>query len=161
CAVPLAALSEARGRLDTVCGSSALIVKQVPDSVARRRVLQGADKRIVAQTARYIFQRPQVIAGPILRRDQHDEDVHRLAVQALQGDTRVRHADRADEAVDARVFGVRNGDAPADAGRAELLALEDGLDDLLRLARLEVAGAAEILDHLPDHAFLGGGPQLR
>ena len=46
-------------------------------------------------------------------------------------------ADRhgAHQAIDAGVLGVRDGHAAADAGAAQFLALQDGLDDALELAR--------------------------
>src|SRR5271165_6607089 len=52
-------------------------------------------------------------------------------------------------------------DASADAGGAEKLALEDRLDDIFRLGCLEIADAAQALDHFPDDALLGGGRQIR
>src|SRR5262249_54528044 len=68
--------------------------------------------------------------------------------------------DRADEAVHAVVLGVGDGHPPADAGRAEQFALEDGPDDLVRLTALEATGGPQALDHFADHALLGGGVQL-
>ena len=62
-----------------------------------------------------------MIAGPILRRNEQDEHVHRLAVEALEGNAVDRNGDGADEFVDAGVFGVRDGDAATDAGATEQL----------------------------------------
>ena len=61
----------------------------------------------------------------------------------------------ADEPVGGRVPGVGDGDAAADAGGAQLLAAEDGADDLVpRRSGRTVAGGVQRADHLAHHRFL-------
>src|SRR5579872_4365523 len=132
-------------------------VEQSQDALARSGVAQLVDEVVVAQAARHVLQGAEVVAGPVLRRDEQDEHEHRLAVEAVEGDAGGRDGDGADELLDAGVLGVRDGDAAADAGRAEQFALEDGADDVFDLGPLELAGGAQALDHLADDALLGGG----
>ncbi len=98
--------------------------------LAWRRKLTNS---LVLQVPRDVLQGPEVVAGLVRRRDQQEEDVDRLAVERREVDALARERDGADEPVDGRVPGVRDGDALADAGRAELLAAEDGADDALEV----------------------------
>src|SRR6476619_6113743 len=100
-------------------------LEQSPDRLARAGRPQRPHETVVAQGPRYVLQRSEMIAGPILRRDEQHEHIDRLAVQRVEGDAAIGDRDSADEPVDAGVLGMRNGDAAADAGRAERLALED------------------------------------
>ena len=102
-----------------------------------------------------------MVAGAVLRRDQEHEDVHRLGVDRLERYAVGGDGHGADQAVDAVVLGVGDGDAAADAGRAELLALEDGPDDVVGDVAGDVAGGAQAVDDLADHRLLRGGGQGR
>src|SRR5256885_463781 len=80
------------------------LLEQRPDSVARHGFLQGVDEAVIAQAAGDVFQGTQVVARPVLRRDQQDKHVDRLAVEAVEGDAAFRQGHRADEAFNAVVF---------------------------------------------------------
>src|SRR5262249_41118717 len=112
------------------------------------------------QAPRNIFQGAEVIAGPVLRRDEQDEHMDRLSIETVEGHPGAGQGDGADQPLDAGVLGMRGGDASADAGGAEQFAVQDGLNDIFELAPLEVPRAAQALDHLAYHPFLGGGRQL-
>src|SRR5438105_525560 len=60
-------------------------VEQLQHALAALSLAQRLHEMIVAQTARDIFQSAEMIAGPILGRDQQHENVHRFAVEALEG----------------------------------------------------------------------------
>src|SRR5262245_6739933 len=119
------------------------VIDQVPDDLAGGGLAEGPDEAVVPQAAGDVFQGPQVVAGTVLGRDEQDEHVDRLAVEAVEAHPRARQGHGADEAVHAAVLGVGDGHAAADAGGAEQLALEDRLDDVLRLVPLEVAGGPQ------------------
>ena len=55
--------------------------------------------------------------------------MHHFAVQAGEIDALRADGHGPDQVIDAGVFGMGNGDAPADTGAAQFLALQDGLDD--------------------------------
>src|SRR5262249_49096139 len=116
------------------------LAQEVPDSVATGGFAERADEAVVAEAARDVFQGAQMIPGAVLRRNEHDEQVDRFAVEAIERDAAAADGDGAHQAIDAGMLGVRDGDAAADAGRAQQLAFEDGLDDVFRLAGLEVTG---------------------
>src|SRR6516162_3127330 len=103
-------------------------VEQGGDLFPRLGRPQGADEAVVPERTGHVLQGAQMIARPVLRRDEQHEHVDGFAVEAVEGDALARNGYGADEALDAVVLGVRDGDAPADAGRAEELALEDGPD---------------------------------
>ena len=103
-------------------------------SSARLRLLEETAERVVAELPRDVLQAPAVVAGPVGRRNQQEEQVDGLAVEAGEIDARGADRHRAHQAIDAGVLGVRDGHAAADAGAAQFLALEDGLDDALEFA---------------------------
>src|SRR5262245_19739838 len=92
---------EIGSRLQTKAGSSRSyrvfhIAEQVPDGFARSGLAQRTDEAVVAEAARDVFQGAEMIARPVLRRDQHHEHVHRLAVERVERLTVLRHRDGAD-----------------------------------------------------------------
>ena len=101
-----------------------------------------------------------MVAGPVLGRDKQHEDLDGFAVQALEADAVVRDGDGADEPLDAGVLGVRDGDAAADAGRAEQLALENGPHHVVEVGFAEAARAVQAGRHFADHPFLVDGGQI-
>src|SRR5437870_1615217 len=113
-----------KGGLYESLRSTVVVVNQVPNLLRRSRLFQGGDEILVLQAARHAFEGTQVFAGPFLWRDEHDQDVYRLVVDAVIGDARLGQGDGADQPIDAGVFGMRDGDALADAGRTEHFALE-------------------------------------
>jgi hypothetical protein len=57
---------------------------------------------------------PWLIGG----RHQQEEEMHRIAIEAVEVDPFLAHRHRTDQFVDARVLRVRHGDPPTDAGGA-------------------------------------------
>src|SRR5579875_1196355 len=102
-----------------------------------------------------------MIARAVLRRDEQDEDIDRLPIQAVESDALVGDSDSANQAIDAVVLGMGNGDASANAGGAEELAFENGPDNVFQIGAAELAGSPQALDHGADDAFLVGGRQVR
>src|SRR5262249_12660021 len=96
-----------------------LIFEKVPNLFARGGLAQRADKAIVTQAARHVLQSTQMVSRTILRRNQHDENENRLAVQALKWHSAMRYGHRTDQAIHARMFGVRDGYTSPDAGRTQ------------------------------------------
>ena len=86
--------------------------------------------------------------------------MHDLAVKAGEIDALAADGHRPDEAVDAGVLRVRNGDSAADAGAAEFLALENRLDDALVFILLDFARFAKRLHHFSDGALFVDGLQF-
>src|SRR5262249_32319338 len=60
--------------------------QQRPDRLAVGGLAQGADEAIVAQTAGDVFQGAEMVARPILRRNQQDKHVDGLAIEAIKVD---------------------------------------------------------------------------
>ena len=75
----------------------------------------------------------QMIARAVGGRNQQEEQMHDLAVEAGEIDPQGADGHRADQAVDAGVLGMGDGDAAADAGAAQFLALQDRLDNVFEL----------------------------
>ncbi len=99
-----------------------------------------------------------MVGAGALGRDQHEDDVDRLAVECVEIDRLLGAGEETDEAVDTRHPAVRDGDAIADAGRAEALALEQGFEQLaVRKARQRGGMLGKLLQSL----LLAVGPQRR
>ena len=94
--------------------------------------------------------------GEISRKNK----LHLLAVEAVEIDAFAADGHGAHQAFDAGVLGVRHGDAAADAGAAQLLALQDRLDDALDFVGRDFSGFEQRPDHLANGAFLVVGRQL-
>src|SRR5262249_21340804 len=106
-------------------------VEQLPDVVARSRMAQRAHKAVVPKAARHIFQGAQMIAGPVLWRDQQHDHMHWLAVETVEWYAASRNGHRADQALDRIMLAMRDCHRSANPGRAQELALENCLDDVL------------------------------
>ena len=64
------------------------LVQQLLDVFRRLGLLEEAAEGVVAELPRDVLQRPQVVAGPVGRRNQQEEQVDRLAVEAGEIDPR-------------------------------------------------------------------------
>ena len=84
----------------------------------------------LAEMPRDAGERLQVIGAGALGREQEEDEVDRLVVERLEIDRLREPREQAEDAVEARELAVRDGDAAADAGRAELLALQKRIEDL-------------------------------
>src|SRR4051812_35783429 len=122
------------------------IIEQLPDGLTRASLAQRTHKAVIAQAARDVFESAKVIGRTIRRRDQEDKNIYRLAVQGFKRHSLGRHRDRADKLLHVVVFAMGDGNATANARGAEQLPFEDGLDDILGLAPLEVACTAKTFD---------------
>src|SRR5262245_34566378 len=100
-------------------------LEQLPDVLRRLTLLEEAAKRIVAQLSRNVFQRPQVVAGSIWRRNQQEQEVNLLAVEAVEVYPLLADRHGADELVDGRMLRMGHRDSTPDARAAEFLAFED------------------------------------
>ena len=103
----------------------------------------------VAQQARNARQRLQVVGARGFRRQQQENQIDRLAVERLEIDRLVQPREQAEQPTELRQLAVRNGDAIADAGRAELLALQQHFEDrALVLAGQFGRARGQLLDRL-------------
>ena len=98
-----------------------------------------------------------MVAGLVLGRDQQKEDIDGLAVQSGKLDAPAREGDRSDQALEGGMPGMGNGDAHADAGRAELFAAQDGADDALDIVVGKPPGFVKASDHFTNRLFFRGG----
>src|SRR5581483_3668695 len=73
-----------------------------------------------------------------------------LAVEAVEIDPLGTYGHRPHELVDARMLGVRDGDAAANAGAAQLLSLHDRFDDAVVFGLGDSVGGEQGLHHLPN-----------
>src|SRR5262245_1602393 len=62
-------------------------------------------------------------------REQQEDEIDRLAVERLELDRAVQPREQAEQMLELGQLAMRYGDAIADAGRAQLLALHQGLED--------------------------------
>src|SRR5262249_29370176 len=112
--------------------------------VEGRTVLGGSqplDGGRLAQQAGYARQGLQVIGASVLGRQQQEDQVDRLAGEGFELDGVLQSGEDADDSGQRRQAAVGNGNAAPDAGRAELLALQQRVEDGSRL-----------------HTRQGGGP---
>src|SRR5262249_28795952 len=72
------------------------LVQEVQHIVRRLGLLEEAAEGVVTQLARDALQRPQVVAWPIGRRDEQKEQLHLLAVEAVEIDPLAADRDGAD-----------------------------------------------------------------
>ena len=114
-----------------------LFAEQRPDLFTRLGLAERTHKGIVTKHAGHIFQGAQMIPGPILRRHQQDEHVHRFTVEAIETNARPRQGHRAYKALDTLVFGMGYGHTAPNSGRAQKFALKDRLDDFFGVTRFE------------------------
>src|SRR5262245_40483185 len=111
--------------VDPALLSRPLTLQQRPDLILRFGLTQLLHELFVPHAANDVLQRPQVVAGPVLGRDEQDQHMHGLTVDAVERNPRLRQRDRSNQLVHARVLRVGDGDVAADARRAQLLAPHD------------------------------------
>ena len=80
-------------------------------------------------TRAILRQRLEVIGAGAFGRKQQEHQIDRLVVQRLEIDRRIEPREDAGDALHAGELAVRNGDAVADPGRAQTLALQDRVED--------------------------------
>jgi len=96
---------------------------------------RARQRRGVAQDARHVRQRLEVVGAGAHRRQQHHHQVNRLVVDRLEVDRGVQPREQRRHPVRAGDLAVRNGEPVAEPGRAQRLAIAHGLvDDRLVLS---------------------------
>ena len=70
-----------------------------------------------------------MVGAGAFRRQQHEDQIHRLAVERLEIDRPIEPCEQPEQLVEPDELAVRNGDPVADSGRAQLLALQQGLEN--------------------------------
>src|SRR5690606_30754218 len=96
--------------------------------VGRGAQLVG-DARL-AEQAGDAGERLEMVGAGALRREQQEDEIDRLVVEGLEIERLRQTREQAENARQAGQLAMRDGDAVADAGRAELLPLEQRLEDL-------------------------------
>ena len=76
-------------------------VKQFQNVLDGLRLLQETDEPVVLKLVRDMFERPKVLAGTIRRRNEHEDEIDRLAVKAVEVDAFAADRNRADKTIDA------------------------------------------------------------
>ena len=84
------------------------LFKQPPDILGAGRLFQCLAERVVPQLAGNALQGPQVIARPIGRRHEQEEQMHVFAVESRKVDAVSTDGRSADQAVDALVTALTN-----------------------------------------------------
>src|SRR5215469_183408 len=79
--------------------------------------------------------------------------MHPFPVEAVEVDALGTDGHRPHKPLDAGMLGVRHGHAATDTRAAQLLSLQDRLDDALILALGDLVGRKQGLHHFPDHAL--------
>ena len=103
----------------------------------------------IAQQARHARQRLEVIGAGGFRRQQQKNQIDRLAVERLEIDRPLQPREQPEQAAELRQLAVRNGDAVADRGGAELLALQQDFQNRALVLAGEFGRArGEFLDRL-------------
>jgi len=97
--------------------------------VARIRAAQFFANRRVAQQPRDPGQGLEMVGPGRFRRQQQKDQIDRLLVHRIEIDRLVQAGEDAVKAVKTDRFAVRNGDAVADARRAQALALQQRVED--------------------------------
>ena len=88
-------------------------VEQGKNVLARLRLLQEAKELVVLELMRYVFKGAEVIAGKVGRRDEKEEEVDVLTIEAFEVDALARtNRNGPDESICARMLRVRNGGQP-------------------------------------------------
>ena len=72
-------------------------------------------------------------------RDQHEEQLNLFAIDAVEVDAFEADANSSDRIVNAGVFGVRNSDAATDAGAAQFLSLQNGLNNVFLFTTFDLS----------------------
>src|ERR1044071_1974984 len=72
-----------------------------------------------------------MIGAGALRREQQEDQIHRLAIERLEIDRPLEPRKQAEHVAELLQLAVRNGDAVADAARGELLTLQQDFENSL------------------------------
>src|SRR5262245_32434548 len=103
----------------------------------------------IAQQASDPRQRLQMIGAGRFRRQQQEDEIDRLAVERFELHRTVEPGEQAEQMVELGQLAVRYGYAVADSGRAELLALQQNLEDRALALPGELGGAGrQLLERL-------------
>jgi len=127
-------------------------IQEQGDVFGRLGLFEKTAERIVAELPRDVLQGAQVVAGPVGGKSG-GKQVDRLAVQAGEIDAGGTDRHRADQAIDAGCL-VWNCHAPADAGAAQLFALQNRFDKCSRTRASTRLASTKRLDDLADGPFL-------
>src|SRR5947207_8262814 len=95
------------------------LAQQFPNCLSRLGLPESSNKAIVPENPGHVFQSAEMVARPILRRDQQNKDMHWLSVQAVESDPISGQGQRADQLVHTGMLGVRNGHAPPNSRGAQ------------------------------------------
>src|SRR5262249_38351622 len=98
---PLAAVTPSGVPLLLALLPGGRLVDQLPDGLARAGLAQLADEAVVAHGPHDGLQGAQVVAGAVLRGDEQDNHVDRLAVDGIERDAPRRDANGPDQPVHA------------------------------------------------------------
>jgi len=114
-------LSRVRGR----CG----LGKDGVKSFGRIRSAQLRHNVMIAQQAGDAGERLQMISTGVFGRQEQENEIDRLIVDRVELDGRGEAGEKPIDPGQCRDLAMRNGDAMAQARRAELLALQESLED--------------------------------
>ena len=84
----------------------------------------------IAQQSRDARERLEMVGARALRRKQEENQIDRLVVERFEIDRPVEAREQTEQLVELGQLAMRNGNAIADAGRAQLLTLQQDLEDL-------------------------------
>ena len=98
-----------------------------------------------------------MVARTIWRRYQQKEQLHWLAIEALEVDAAVAHRDSADKVLNTGVLRVWHSHTPPDPGAPKILSLHDRLHDALQFACRNLACVNKRLRHFTNDAFFRVG----
>src|SRR6185436_16296314 len=104
-------------------------------------------------------QRLEMLADGVLRRDEQEEEVRRLAVERVEVDALRMAAERAEDALQRPQLAVRDGDSVADRSAAEALALPQDLNQALGVDLGVLAG--EVNGELAQYLILVRAADVR
>src|SRR6266699_4310094 len=103
----------------------------------------------IAQEARDARQRLEMVGAGGFRREQQKYEIDRLTVERLELHGPFETRKQSEQLIELRQLAVRNGDAVTDAGRTELLALLQNLQDRSLALAAELGGlGGQLLQNL-------------
>lgn len=135
--------------------------EEVGDGVLVACLAEETHKFLILEVAGDGLESPEVIARLEGGRDEEEEDVDGFAIEGGEIDAALGDRDGADEAIGLGVAGVGDGDALADTGGPEFLAIHDGAGDGFGIGGEEEPRGEEGVDNFSDGVFLGGGLEVR
>jgi len=135
-------------------------LKELDDLLSRLRLAEKAHEALILEVPGDIFQGPQMVAGLVRRRDQQEEDIHRLSIKGGEIDPLARERDSSDQTIHGGVPGMGNGHALSDPSRAEFFTTEDGAGYALQVTLSEATGLIQTPHDLSDRLFFAGRLQV-